>query len=629
MTAFSQRLSAQRLTATLLIVFLAACETVDSPLPGRVGYEDGSRPAPAEETSEPVVLVPREKIPGLDPIDAVLFEPVEEALAQGDWVAASMAMPVPVGTSGGVLADAESAGEAPEGDAQKSIARTSDSVAATPTSLDLWIDYYHARIHGARGDLRVEQEGRSALLNQALPVDLFERLQTDLLAQSRLRGDTRGRFTRALALDETNRDDEKRPQLEIELWQAAQDVVAHSAGPIDGDLAKPWLELASIAAQSSAAASVEALDRWIARYPQHAAAERADSLRAAALRDAQTQELVLLLPLSGNLERAGEALSNGFLAAYYEDQPAGLSVSVMDSRRFDTMEDAYATLAERSNSVLIGPLGKRQVGEISAIAKSELPVLTLNRPEGKTVISESTLQLSLAPEDEAQQLAASAYARGARRVLLLRPQGIWGDRMEEALLSRWNELGGASMQRGVFNQASTYSDVIKASLGIGESSARSLVIRRLFEPKVETQERRRQDLDAIFLLCKSSEEARALKPLINYHYAGDLPVYALSTADTGSNNAAINRDLNGLLFLSMPWRTGELPPGLSEDTSGSFAALHALGADAYALARRWWRVHSQAAPGFSGLTASLQPDGAALQRRLKLATFEGGAIAAP
>ncbi len=146
---------------------------------------------------------------------------------------------------------------------------------------------------------------------------------------------------------------------------------------------------------------------------------------------------------------------------------------------------------------------------------------------------------------------------------------------------------------------------------------------------METQERRRQDVDAIFLLCKSSEEARALKPLINYHYAGDLPVYALSTADTGSNNAAINRDLNGLLFLSMPWRNAELPPGLTDETTGSFAALHALGADAYALARRWWRLHSDAEPGFSGLTASLQPSGAMLQRRLKLATFERGAITTP
>ena len=144
MTAIWHRLSAQRLMATLLIVFLAACETVDSPPPGRVGYEDGSRPTPVEETPEPVVVIPRDDIPGLDPIDAVLFEPVEEALARGDWVAATLAMPVPAETAAPNPQSTEPTAEpawlgADAG--REQVPAASDAAEPAPTSLDLWIDY--------------------------------------------------------------------------------------------------------------------------------------------------------------------------------------------------------------------------------------------------------------------------------------------------------------------------------------------------------------------------------------------------------------------------------------------------------------------------------------------------------
>jgi outer membrane PBP1 activator LpoA protein len=90
----------------------------------------------------------------------------------------------------------------------------------------------------------------------------------------------------------------------------------------------------------------------------------------------------------------------------------------------------------------------------------------------------------------------------------------------------------------------------------------------------------------------------------------------------------VNQDLGGLQLLAMPWRLGqETLPGNDSDASSSFAALHALGADAYSLARRWWRMQSVAAPIYPGLTAELQrgPDGSLL-RRLSMAEFDRGRL---
>lgn len=609
------------LAATGLILFLSACATGPAVPPNRTAYPGESADDPiaagntAAENSREIEPVPQPQ----NDIDAALFEATRAALGRGDWVSAQLALPT-------------LQHQAPEGPLG---ARSDSSLAwqnENPTAL--WHMYYQARIALQRGDSDKHDAILAELSQRPLPPFLRNEVLLQRLRLAELSQDTEAQLALSHRLLRSGAHPERDAEAcEASLWRAAQLLDAEQRRKLtrsaDPDL-RGWLDLAAANAQAAPAAAREALSTWITRHQDHAAMSYAQALYEASSRDAASTQLTLLVPLSGALEKAGDAVSRGFLAAYYASGETALTIDIVDSRRFSTVNAAYLAATQRGANIVVGPLGKRQVADLLSEAGLSVPVLTLNRPENEILRKEAnSLLLSLAPEDEAEQLAEQAYVDGSRRGLLVRPKGVWGDRMESAFAKRWRALGGSLPSRAIYGNASTHSDAIREALGLDQSTQRSTSVREVFNERVETNGRRREDLDAVFLLSKSSEEARALKPMINYHYAGDLPVYSLSTADSGSNSPTQNRDLSDVRLLAMPWRLSDqgLPGLTASESQGSSAALHALGADAFSVARRWWRMASTADPVFSGLTADVYsaPDSSGtLLRRLKTAEFDRG-----
>lgn len=583
---------------------LTACGSTPDSAPDRTAFPGAGEADGPYDSVVQLDLPDGVELTALDEdIDASLYSGVRRGLAARDWLAAHLALPM--------LAEGS-----PD---------TADAGVAA------WHRYYQARIALLRGDLQGYSDLIGALQqpDQQLPARLAQELHEHQLDVAALNGNALEQFEAAAKLARASGHSQLTPaELEASLWQAAQQI---DGSPMIRDArSRAWLELGRISRLQDPQREAAALNRWLQENADHPARSRAQAFADAAALDTQTARVALLLPLSGSLEKAGDAVSRGFLAAYFQDEASRLSIDVIDSRRYPDTITAYRTAVDKGADIVVGPLGKLQVEEVLAVQDLKVPLLTLNRPEKLLPATGSgRLMLSLAPEDEAVQLAEQAYAEGARRVLLLRPQGSWGDRMEQALRMRWEALGGHTPARAVYAEAAAYSALIRDALSLDASAARTAQLRGLFNEKIETSGRRRNDLDAIFLLSRNSEEARALKPLINYHYAGDLPTFALSTADSGSNDKNINGDLSGLRMLAMPWRLNEaLVPGHeAAATRGSGAGLHALGADAYELARRWWRMRSDGAPLHRGLTAELAPlpDGT-LSRRLATAEFEGGVL---
>nr|WP_276205903.1 penicillin-binding protein activator [Halioglobus japonicus] len=150
----------------------------------------------------------------------------------------------------------------------------------------------------------------------------------------------------------------------------------------------------------------------------------------------------------------------------------------------------------------------------------------------------------------------------------------------------------------------------------------------LAEP-VEFTPRRREDVDAIFLLARNAAEARSLKPLLAFHYAGALPVYATSSVYHGSPDER-DRDLNGLNLVELPWLLGSSPAlqaGLADGGNNAYPRLNALGVDAYLLQSRFLQL--QAGPdllirGNTGLL-SLNPQ-LQIERELVPAEFDRGRV---
>ena len=391
-----------------------------------------------------------------------------------------------------------------------------------------------------------------------------------------------------------------------------------------------WLELASHANDNSTLLSIE-LARWQTNHPGHAAADPLPGGLEQLLNPGPgPTNVALLLPLSSRLAPAGKAIRDGYLANYYSSRKAGGApgqVTVIDSDLYTSATEAYNAAVQEGAQLVIGPLSKAAVAELATLAARPVPTIALNRiDQAATGGGAALVQLSLAPEDEARQLARLAFGNGARRVMILRPAGAWGDKMEQSLREQWRALGGTVGQGISYTGQDDYSAGVKNGLGIADSEARRRKVRDMLATNVEFTPRRREDLDAIFMLSRNPEEARAIKPLLAFHYAGGLPVYASSSVYGGRQDSR-DKDLDSTVIVDLPWLMGsnpELRDSLSSSSSYHYTRLNALGADAYLLQSRLGQLRAGPDALIAGDTGllSMNPQ-LQIERELPPAVFDG------
>jgi uncharacterized protein len=398
-----------------------------------------------------------------------------------------------------------------------------------------------------------------------------------------------------------------------------------------------WLELA-VASRSDSSANSRGLSNWQLTHSGHPAAAPLPGGLGYLLEGVpQSSRIALLLPLSGSLAPAGKAVRDGYLASYYAARAAGAStgeILILDVDAYASPTNAYDEAVAGGARLVVGPLSKQAVAEIARRTDRSVPVLSLNRsdePQAPMEGSQALVQLALAPEDEAGSLAQLAYGRGARSALIIRPADDWGSKMAQALLESWGRLGGTIANSVTYSSREDYSDSVKAALDISASEQRARAVRDMLASNIEFTARRRQDIDAIFLLARNGAQARALKPLLAFHYAGKLPIYSTSSIYNGIPDPR-DRDLDGINFVEIPWLLGSSPElrvaiAAGDTGSDSYTRLNALGADAFLLQSRFRQL--QAGPdalvrGHTGLL-SMDPR-LQIRRDLPLATFDGGEI---
>jgi len=398
-----------------------------------------------------------------------------------------------------------------------------------------------------------------------------------------------------------------------------------------------WLQLALLNTTASSLEELRTgLRQWRLEHPEHTAAGTLPGgleFLSEALRP--LQKVVLLLPLSGRLEPAARAVRDGYLAHYYAARARGDAsheVAIVDSDDFPSAIAAYQHAVATGADLVIGPLSKEAVTELGQFSPRPVPVLALNRIDETVNQDVSALvQLSLAPEDDAERIAELAFGQGARRALVLRPAGARGARMEEVLRHRWRALGGSITTVTSYSSPEAYSDQIKNALSLPASEQRARDIRSMLATNVEFTARRRQDIDVVFLLAGTPEEARSLKPLLAFHYAGTIPVYATSTIFGGLPDPR-DRDLNGARLVELPWLLGANPSlrvAIAAGGTGSddFSRLNALGADAWLLQSRFAQLQGGADTLIRGNTGLLRLDpGLRILREPALAIFDGSEL---
>ncbi|ENO16872.2 penicillin-binding protein activator [Marinobacter nanhaiticus D15-8W] len=378
-----------------------------------------------------------------------------------------------------------------------------------------------------------------------------------------------------------------------------------------------WLELALSLRQPGLSLDSQgtAVRAWQRNWQDHPAANPLPSeLRLiVTLSEERPEHVALALPLSGPLADVGRAIRDGYFAAYYSDENRGgeekLRVDVYDTHNQD-FPALYREIIQTSPDLIVGPLEKKALNAIADQAPLDTPLLALNYLDDASKTPAQLYQYGLSAEDEARQIAERLVADDRPQAVALIPWGDWGDRVERALITRMNDIGGKILNVVRYDREENLRKTVATLFDIDASRQRAITVEETIGLNVEFEPRRRQDIDAIVLIA-SPTIGRQFNPLFAFYFGGNLPVYAPSTIYTGTQDPSRDSDLENVRFTDIPWILNpELPArqrasaALPEATQ-RYGRLFAMGMDAYALSSKLQLLSQVRGSDIEGLTGTL------------------------
>ncbi|ODS24936.1 hypothetical protein AB835_01350 [Candidatus Endobugula sertula] len=394
---------------------------------------------------------------------------------------------------------------------------------------------------------------------------------------------------------------------------------------------KGWFELArtSKTYQGTLESQSAAIGAWIAANPNHPASQQlpSDLTLLQHLIQSRPNNIALFLPLEGKLAKAGKAIQDGFLAAYYRSHNEFQQPQIPVIKLYDTSSKDINTLYDEAvfngAEIIIGPLEKTKVQKLQQ--RQDLPITTLALNYSETIHYDETrpfYQFGLSLEDETIQVADRAWLEGHRQALIISSDTKWGQRTARAFIQRWQKYEGTIVTHSHLDNTSSYSETIENILHIDQSKRRAFQLRKLFGRPFEFEARRRSDIDMIFLVVHS-REGQQIKPTLNFYYAGNIPVYATSQIYSSTNTIDKNRDLNKIRLTTPPWTLNQsvdekklieqylkIKPG--------YERLYALGVDSFLLYPRLKQLYQMKEQQLYGATGklSIAPNKHVLRKQL-------------
>lgn len=369
---------------------------------------------------------------------------------------------------------------------------------------------------------------------------------------------------------------------------------------------KGWVTLAYISqtSQDNIDQLITRLKAWRSEYPNHPG----NSILPASLNtDAavianQPKKVALLVPLTGNLKASGQAIRNGFLTAYFYNKKNSAKtppVTVIDSNKGD-IKQIYQQAIDNGADVIVGPLSKSNLNALTADTSSlPVPTIALNTlADYQSQSIKNLYQFGLSSQDVATASADQIWDQGHDRALIIAPNNDWGQSTANTFITEWQKLGGQVIDQLNYNNKLNMSTQVSNLLRTRQSQQRADSLGKTINTSFRFIPRRRQDIDVIFLIA-TPQQSQQIQPLLRFYFAGNLPIYATSSVFDGSNNSGYNRDLNGIIFPSMPWlllQPNQLPNNLQviqqqinqvwPNSAQRHNKLYALGIDAYQLTNR-------------------------------------------
>mgnify|MGYP006265992861 CR=1 FL=1 len=437
-----------------------------------------------------------------------------------------------------------------------------------------------------------------------LPAPLSARMEPyrreALLAARAKTGDLAGALAEWRALNRAPSPASRRRAGEAQLWLALRatrtDELRAAAATATTPMAEDWLELAIGVRER--ALDIEATREFIARWRED---RQTDTVGAATLTRISAMQradlspprrVAVLLPLTGDLGGAGQAVRDGLLAAYHADsgeRPELLFFDVGEAGM--DAPSAYREAMAAGAGRVIGPLRKSAVRDLAASRALPVPVIALNRVESERV-GGRIQQFGLAPENDARAAAALVRGAGHRRVLIIARDDDWGRRVSDAFADGFTEADGTVIARRHYPaDQEDLSRPIKALLRIDASEDRRERLQSITGIRFGFEARRRQDATAVFIAA-FERDARLVVPQLRFHKGIGLPVFAISASVPERPSRDARRDLSGVIFPRMPWLLDTGSGRVADRARAQFEArraghsvtrLEGLGVDGYRL----------------------------------------------
>lgn len=284
----------------------------------------------------------------------------------------------------------------------------------------------------------------------------------------------------------------------------------------------------------------------------------------------------IFLPESGPLGTIASTLSD-VIKTHNTRNGKNLRLSFFDTQQF-SLDDLYEKARQQGVEFVIGPLSKQVVSQLENRRNIPLPTLALNYGRGASNQAQKLIQFGLSAEDEARQVAQRAWSDGHRQMAVMVPDNAWGRRTGEAFWDEWNKAGGSIINAVSYDTDDAVTKAIKSALNVRGERAQL------------------DNIDALFLLATPAY-ARQVPPTLDFYYASELPIYGTSHLHEGMLQPRLNKDLDDVFFVDIPWQIPDAAVGGEEvlpyynaysifrhaDDKSMFR-LKAMGVDAYEIA---------------------------------------------
>ncbi len=121
---------------------------------------------------------------------------------------------------------------------------------------------------------------------------------------------------------------------------------------------------------------------------------------------------------------------------------------------------------------MVGPLSKEEGMQLVQAGSFNVPTVVLNTLPIAQGIS-NLYQLSLAPEDEAKQVADKAWHDGRKKAVTIVPASASGKRVAQIFLSEWAALGGKVAGQMYYDAPEQLSNQVSQLLHVDQSEMRA------------------------------------------------------------------------------------------------------------------------------------------------------------